>query len=102
METTNTNPTPETPTSNFPDSPAELIQNNTTVTPEEVWERYITLDPTDQQTFILNCVAQMMRFHKFVIKEKMENGDDDNTLPLWIKDGAFYNIVRDILLKVSD
>ena len=86
----------------IPNSPSELIQNNTQVTPEEIWERIITLSPTDLQVMSWNIVNRLHQLHTMVVREKMEKGDDDNTLPLWVKDSTLLSVCKESLSNLCE
>ena len=76
-------------TSEFPDTPSELIKNNTTTTPEELWERFRDLSVKDKELFIYNTCDWMKNFHKYMVDSMMEEDEmSKEDVGIWIQDGT--------------
>ena len=81
----------------------DLIEQNKTWTPEEIWEKVCDLDPGDLQTFTHNCVNRLHSFHRLHVKELMKDETTDSkTLYPWVKDLTIYSGILDQLDKISD
>ena len=89
-------------TTSVPNTPNELVRQNQETTPEEIWERVCELKPTDLQVFTQNCLRRMKQFHELVLEEKLNNGDEDDTLPLWVKDTTILTLVCDNFNRLCD
>ena len=89
-------------TTSVPNTPNELLKQNQKTTPEEIWERVTDLQPSDLQVFTWNCLSRMREFHQFVVEQKIENGDEDDTLNLWVKDLTILSLVCDNYQRLCD
>ena len=91
-------------TTSVPNTPSELVKQNTQVTPEEIWDRVKDLSPSDLQTFTWNCVNSLQKFHTYMVKDMIENPEEypDSDLNLWVKDLTIYTMVLDQLNKITD
>ena len=92
-------------TSNFDNinTVSDLVEQNKTWTPEEIWEKVIDLDPGDLQVFCHNVVNRLHLFHKLHVKELLKDETvDPKNLQMWVKDLTIYSSVLDQLNKISD
>ena len=84
-----------------PNTPNELVKNNTTTTPEEIWERYCDLGVKEKEVFILNTISQMKDFHMGVVEMMLK--DDEYTkedVGEWVQDGTKWCDIMRILTSM--
>ncbi len=89
MNNTTSNTPEMNTTSEIPNTPGELIKNNTHTTPEELWERFKDLSVKEKELFIWNTCDWMKSFHNYMVESMMEDdemGKDD--VGIWIQDGT--------------
>ena len=63
-------------TTSVPNSPQELLNLNTELTPEELFDKWCELPYEDQDNFIFKLLVCQLKFHKFLL-DKSQKGDSD-------------------------